>query len=345
MRLASSTETADVITKVITNHNHTRALTLQYWDVLRLFDVTTTVDGVTLVCLVPLQVLHFLPAGQPLQPTTTTGVGRAEILTRYGNVLKHTDILERTLPRQYRYGLSLLKQFASDPIATIQAAGAAAEDVIHFMVDGTFLPIEEIYVSAVTKRGTRIGPVRLTGDTGVIPEVIGDPAKSFATQDALIANLRDRRNAATGFRLQGYLAVPPDLARNDIIGFEIRRRFQQLDYDLVNPSVQTIKFFGITINPDSPPDHLISGTVHLSPQPLTPATGAGAWRPLHLGFQRQDPGPRRRHRGDLYPVIHQQCLAATTPAWHLPHPGRSSRPCAGLQAASRDRKDAAACRA
>src|SRR6185369_14081997 len=44
MRLASSSEAQDVTTKVITNHNHTRALTLQYWQVNRLFDVTTSVE-------------------------------------------------------------------------------------------------------------------------------------------------------------------------------------------------------------------------------------------------------------------------------------------------------------
>jgi uncharacterized membrane protein YgcG len=266
MRLASTFESAEVTTKVITNHNHTRALTLQYWEVQRLYEVSTTIEGVTLACLVPLQVVRFLPAGQPITlSTTATLPTRVEILTRYGQVLKHADILERWLPSGYRHGLSLLRQFAADPTATFQPAGAAAEDVIHFSLTGTFLPFEQIYVSAVTKRGTRLGPVQLTGIIGPVPEVWGDPAHAFPTEDVLIANLRGRRMLSAHL-LEGDLAVPPTMARNDIVGFEISRQFQQFDYDLVNPAVQVTQLF--SLSPEVPPDHLISGTVHLTPQKL-----------------------------------------------------------------------------
>ncbi len=64
MRMASSSESTAVTTKTITNHNKLHALTMQYFEVLRLFDVRTTYDGVTLVCLVPLDIVWFLPPGQ-----------------------------------------------------------------------------------------------------------------------------------------------------------------------------------------------------------------------------------------------------------------------------------------
>ena len=63
MRLASATESESVTTKTITNHNHTHALTMQYWEVLRVFDVTTAIDGLSLTCLVPLQIVRFMPPG------------------------------------------------------------------------------------------------------------------------------------------------------------------------------------------------------------------------------------------------------------------------------------------
>ena len=63
MRLASASESAEVTTKVITNHNHTRALTLQYWEVQRLYEIATHVEGVSLICLVPLEVIRFPTCG------------------------------------------------------------------------------------------------------------------------------------------------------------------------------------------------------------------------------------------------------------------------------------------
>jgi hypothetical protein len=64
MRMASSTESTSVTTKTVTNHNKLHALTMQYFEVLRQFDITTSYDGVSLVCLVPLDIVWFLPAGQ-----------------------------------------------------------------------------------------------------------------------------------------------------------------------------------------------------------------------------------------------------------------------------------------
>ena len=64
MRMASASETTAVTTKTITNHNKLHALTMQYFEVLRLFDVSTAYDGVSLVCLVPLDIVWFLPPGQ-----------------------------------------------------------------------------------------------------------------------------------------------------------------------------------------------------------------------------------------------------------------------------------------
>lgn len=276
MRLAMASESANVTTKVITNHNHTRALTLQYWEVQRLFQVSTTVEGITLVCLVPLSVVRFLPVGQPLTLDYTTSADtRQGILIRYSQILKHIDILERTLPRRFQNGLALLRQFAGDPIAQFQPAGSAAEDVIQLNLTGTFLPFEDIYVRAVTKRGTRLGPVQLTGPVSAVPEVWGDPEQSFPTQDALMAYLRDRRanNAST---LSGSLAIPCSLARNEIVGFEVSRRFRQLDYDLVNPHLQAVyvlnKIFGTPL-PANPPDHMIAGTVHLTAKTLEQELG------------------------------------------------------------------------
>ena len=64
MRMASATESTSVKTKTITNHNKLHALTMQYFEVLRQFDITTSYDGVSLVCLIPMDIVWFLPPGQ-----------------------------------------------------------------------------------------------------------------------------------------------------------------------------------------------------------------------------------------------------------------------------------------
>ncbi len=268
MRLASSFESAEVTTKTITNHNHTRALTMQYWEVMRLFEVTSAVEGATLVCLVPLQVVRFLPVGQALTLATTASVDqRSEILTRYSLILKHADVLERRLPRKYVHGLNLLRQFAADPTASFEPSGGAAQDVIHFSLEGTFLPFEQIYVSAVTRRGSRIGPVELGGAIPEIPGALGSPDEAFATRDGLIGELRNRRGGALR-TLTGDLALPQSLPRNDVIGFEVTRRFQRFDYQLVNPTFQAWSFLQIAVSADSAPGALTNGSVSLTPQEL-----------------------------------------------------------------------------
>ncbi|MDE1831713.1 MAG: hypothetical protein KGI02_05000 [Thaumarchaeota archaeon] len=65
MRMATSSESTEVTTKTITNHNKLHALTFQYFEVSRLYDIETVYEGVSLVCLVPLDITWFLPPGQP----------------------------------------------------------------------------------------------------------------------------------------------------------------------------------------------------------------------------------------------------------------------------------------
>ena len=231
MRMASASEQQSVTTKTITNHNHTRALTMQYWEVQRMYDVTTTIDGLQLVCLVPMQIVRFLPPGQPLALTSPDiQVGsRTTVLARYANVLKHADVLAKALPRAFQYGLTLIREFAADPTATVEAAGGMAEDVLAFSLTGSFVPCEDIYITVVTNRNTRVGPVRLTNTLKIPPD-------TYVTQDQLVQALQQMRgtgaNPPPAVALTGSLALPQSLNRSDVVGFEISRSFRRVDYAL-----------------------------------------------------------------------------------------------------------------
>jgi hypothetical protein len=244
MRLATASENMDVTTKIITNHNHTRALTMQYWEVHRIYDVTTAIDGLSLVCLVPMQIVRFMPPGQPAtlsDPSTVSSHGL--VLERYKNILRHLDVLQLAVPRSIRHGLTLLSQFASDPTTVVDSSGTVAEDVIGFKLQGRFLACETISVAAVTKRNTRVGPVKLASAVSGQPSQI--PQNQFASQSDLVAWLTfERNNSLT--TLQGSMALPTSLNRSDIIGFEITRQFDTVSCTLIPPAVQVInQLFGL----------------------------------------------------------------------------------------------------
>ena len=228
MRIATASESQSVTTKTITNHNHTRALTMQYWQVLRLYDVTSAIDGLTLTVLVPLQVIRFMPPGAPLTISSDTQVDtRFEVLARYHALIKHADVLAGALPTRFRHGLQLLSQFAADPTARVEPAGGVAQDVIQFTLDGAFLPYDLVSVTAVTNRNTRVGPAQLTA------MISPPPKETFSTRDELIAWMINERQKASA-QLSGALALPPSMNRSSIIGFEITRRFQTASYTLIS---------------------------------------------------------------------------------------------------------------
>ena len=282
MRMASASEQQSVTTKTITNHNHTRALTMQYWEVLRMYDVTTSIDGLQLVCLVPMQIVRFLPPGQQLalsNPDIQVG-SRITVLARYASVLKHADVLAKALPRAFEYGLTLLREFAADPTATVEAAGGMAEDVLAFSLTGTFVPCEDIYISVVTKRNTRVGPVRLTNTLTIA-------ADTYTSRDDLVGALQQMRqamatNPSATSTFIGSLALPQSLNRSDVVGFEILRTFRRVDYTLKSQGLSFAdELVGLLGGPIAGPvvASMLAGalsspsTVHLTPSDLETALG------------------------------------------------------------------------
>ncbi len=247
MRLATASETDRVVTKVISNHNKTRALTVQYWEVLRMFDVSTVVEGVTLTCLVPLDIVKFLPAGEPATLAVPLQ-SRQEVITRYAELISHADILDRVLPWQYRQGLSLVNDFAGDPRATVAAPDGDAADIVQLRLVGRFLPFEDLYVSVISTRGFRSGPVLLTGSVAELPT--GKDA--YSSPEQLVGALRARRGPGAGAAMStlvGSATLPASIPRQEVSRFEISRRFRRLDYTFLPEAVQNLSIaknlFGI----------------------------------------------------------------------------------------------------
>jgi hypothetical protein len=201
-----------------------------------MYDVTTTIDGVTLVCLIPMQIVRFMPPGQPATLDDASNVdSHSKVLDRYRNILSHIDILRRVVPRQFQHGLNLLAQFAADPTTVVDSSSSTAETVINFKLHGTFLVCERISVVAVTRRNTRVGPLQLAPAVAGQPTPI--PQDTFMTRDELTGWLTSERQY-TKTELQGSLALPPSINRSDIIGFEINRQFLTVNYTLTSVAMQ-----------------------------------------------------------------------------------------------------------
>ncbi len=259
MRMATSSEASSVTTKTIANHNKLHALTFQYFEVLRLFDIKTVYEGVSLVCLVPLDVVWFLPPGQKKnlddfltkRPASIIGGGRItrqQVLNRYAGLLDHSDVLKRWLPNKYLSGFTRLEQFAADPRAIVEL-NSLAEDVINISANASVFPFDHLYVAAVTRWGRRLGPVEMIPNPPVIIPGQSDPSKAFNTSDDLINYLKGQRvlpgsGGNHGTKLQASLSLPPSLSPSDIIGFEITHSIDSFTYQLATPFDTVVNLFG-----------------------------------------------------------------------------------------------------
>lgn len=238
IRLATETDRETVTTKVITNHNKAHALTIQYWEVLRKFKGTTAVEGVNLVCFVPLDLVRFLPVGQQLELTQTTNVdSREEVLTRYALVHRHADAIQPNLPGRHREGLRLLEDFAANARATVNLAGPAM-DTLSFSLMGRYIPYERLWVHVLVRGGRRLGPAALDSPLTAIP------SGTFGTRAELLGELKRLRTEGSDVAMTGSIAIPEAIDKSEIIGFEVRRAFVPIDYQLdpaKNPAYQALK--------------------------------------------------------------------------------------------------------
>lgn len=226
IRLATETDRQAVTTKVITNHNKAHALTVQYWEVLRKFYSTTEVEGVTLVCFVPLDLVRFLPAGQQVELVDTTQVDtRAELLVRYAMLHRHADAIQPSLPQRHLAGLRVLEEFAANPRASVNV-GAPASNTLAFSLTGRYIPYERVWVRVVLRGGRQLGPVALDSPLTAIA------SGSFGTRAELLGALKILRSEGGEVNMTGALLLPDAVDPSEIVAFQIQRAFDTINYQL-----------------------------------------------------------------------------------------------------------------
>jgi hypothetical protein len=205
---------------------------MQYWEVLRHFSVSSQVDDVQLVCFVPMEIVQFLPSGEP-RMLANENYQRNQLLTRYEMLIRYRDVLAQQLRRrpEYLHGLKLLQELVSNPTTTVQSSSSgSAQDVVAFSVTGTFLSFEEVYVSAITRSGARVGPIKMAGASTALP------SNAYSTSEEVLAALRRCRSADAGETRTANLVLPTYIARNDVVRFELTRNFRPFTYKLTLPA-------------------------------------------------------------------------------------------------------------
>lgn len=280
IRLATETDRESVTTKVVSNHNKGHALTVQYWEVLRKFELTTDVEGVTLVCFVPLDLVRFLPEGQQLELATADLADvdtRLELIRRYALLHRHADSIQPWLPSRHRDGLAVLEDFAANPRAAVDLDGPAS-DVLSLSLTGTFLPFERLWVRVLLRGQRSLPPVPLDNSlTELTP-------KQFGTRAELQDDLRRRRaDTLDEAPMTGAVGIPETVDKSEIVGFEISRAFRTLDYQIdpeKNPSYQLIKALSQFFPGFQDELRELSQGVHLRPGELEGLLGG----PLVHGF-------------------------------------------------------------
>ena len=239
IRSASAMERTQVTTRVVTNNNRNHALTMQWWQVLRHYNVSSEVDDVQLVAFVPFELVAFLPQGQPTSLPGT--MSRAGLLARYDMVLRYHDVIAPFFRRNaaYAYGLRQLAAFAANP--EMQSATSGVEqDVVTFTLQGTFMPFEELFVTAVGRSGARVGPIRLVqqGANGTVELEPG----TYTSRGELLGHLKARRLSGGNTSLRASIPLPAGIGRADLVRFDVTRRFLPFAHRLGLPEGGSLTF-------------------------------------------------------------------------------------------------------
>jgi hypothetical protein len=231
IRVASAMERTEVTTRVVTNNNRNHALTMQWWQVLRHYQVTSEVDDVQLVCYVPFELIPFLPAGQP--PTLTFTPSRSVLLARYELIHRYHDVLAPFFRRnrEYAHGLRQLREFVSNP-QMVPDTSPVEQESVEVTLTGSFMPFEEVFVTAVGRSGARMGPLLMGPQT---TSGVNLAPNAFPSRAAFLGHLRSRRVLGSSSRSVAF-SLPRGMGRNDIVRLDVTRRFTSVDVRLAPPA-------------------------------------------------------------------------------------------------------------
>lgn len=223
---ATSEQSDSVATKIIANHNHSHAMTIQYWEVMRRYRLETAVDSVDLVLFVPLKMIKFLGDEKNLifPEEDMASFNKARFKKRYSVLLKHANTLERALPYKYRSGLRLIQSYAACPKWKFEAAESGAKNLV-LSFYGNFLSFDDLTATIVLKNGK--GAV--AGDVDYQRQEL---STYYETRDALKDGIRRYRNSSGNVSVKCTFSLPQNISAEEIASINIGYSCESLNYTL-----------------------------------------------------------------------------------------------------------------
>ena len=246
---ATSEETESVATKIIANHNHSHAMTIQYWEVMRRYRLETCIDGVDLVLFVPLKVIKFIPDGK-YTLDNTSNFNRDAFNNRYDILLKYSDSLLPALPYKYRTGLNLIKKYAAYPNWEMEKTDVGERSLtLEFNCD--LLSFDDLTATLTLKnnRGNIAGAVHY---------IRSELDSTYKTRKELDQAIRDIRNGKINKRVHvtcGF-SVPAGITDADLSHITLDYSCEGLQYTLYQDSFNPFELIGELIKIGQHNSHL-----------------------------------------------------------------------------------------
>ena len=233
MRAATSNEKDSVATRIIANHNHSHAMTIQYWEVVRRYKLETSIDSVDLMLFVPLKPIQFLPLGETLFLGDPDHFNQQKFNNRYANVLRFYDTLSARLPYKYRAALNLVQKYASYPKWEFEHRGDnIVKGSYRLTLKGNFMDFDVVKATLCLYNGKKVQG-----------RIIQNHDKYYAL-DAYINNEKIRtkqkveeaiarwRNYTAESTMEIEFTLPKDVDKQDVTSIKIEHFGESTKYEL-----------------------------------------------------------------------------------------------------------------
>ena len=228
IRTASSSETDSVATKIIANHNHSHAMTVQYWEVVRRYRLETCIDGVDLLLFVPLELVRFLPQGQPLNTTFDSSFGMDQFSKRYSTLIQYYSTLRYGLPYKYRSGLDLVQKFSALPNWKPADDNLVLKEVT-VRIKANVFEYDELTARLYLKNGKGSIVGRIS-----VENPINLSSGTFYSTEAVKNHIREKVNANENFQSTIVMSftLPADTLSDEISSLYINHDFRDVSVPL-----------------------------------------------------------------------------------------------------------------
>lgn len=221
MRVATSSEKDSVATRIIANHNHSHAMTIQYWEVVRRYKLETSIDSIDLMLFVPLKPIQFLPLGETLFLNDPDHFNQQKFNNRYANMLRFYDALSSRLPYKYRPGLNLVQKYASYPKWEFEHRGDnIVKGVYRLTLKGNFMDFDAVKATLCLYNGKTVQGQLIQNHNGTHLDTIieADQTRTKKEVEASIATWRQYVSRST---MEIEFTLPKDVDKQDVTSIRI----------------------------------------------------------------------------------------------------------------------------